>query len=105
MDKDFKLRDRKNMEFPVLCDRIDCRSMIFNSNVLLLTDNIDKIKASGVDMLRLNFADENPNEVMDIVDMHKKLITDGPKYLKDYEGLIEKIKDGGFTKGHYFKGV
>jgi putative protease len=105
MGKDFKLRDRKNMEFPILCDRIDCRSMIFNSNVLLLADDIDKIKASGVDMIRLNFTDEEPDEVVDIIYMHKALLIDDSKCRKVYNGLIEKIKAGGFTKGHYFKGV
>ncbi|NLP15184.1 MAG: U32 family peptidase [Clostridium sp.] len=103
--KDFKLRDRKNMEFPILCDRIDCRSMIFNSKVLLLADNIDKIKASGVGRIRLNFTDEELGEVVDIIDMHRELLIDDCKYRKVYGGLIEKIKERGFTKGHYFKGV
>jgi len=70
-DKDFYLVDRMNMKFPVLCDRIDCRSMIFNAKVLLLSDTVDRIKTLGIDMVRLNFTDENPKEVKDIVKMHR----------------------------------
>ncbi|RXE59311.1 DUF3656 domain-containing U32 family peptidase [Acetivibrio mesophilus] len=104
-DKNFHLVDRLNMKFPVLCDRIDCRSMIFNAKVLLLSDSIDRIRASGVDMIRLNFTDESPDEIKDIVQMHRKLVNGGQKTLDSYKQLIGKIKDRGFTKGHFTRGV
>lgn len=104
-DRDFHLVDRMNMEFLVLCDRIDCRSVIFNSKILLLSDSIDRIKESGVDMIRLNFTDEDPGEIKDIVRMHRDLVNDGPKAIRVHKQLIDKIKDRGFTKGHYLRGV
>ncbi|HOM02885.1 MAG TPA: DUF3656 domain-containing protein [Acetivibrio sp.] len=104
-DKNFYLEDRMNMKFPVLCDRIDCRSTIFNAKVLLLSDTVDRIKTSGVDMIRLNFTDESPNEVRDIIRMHSDILNEGSKALDSYKELIDKIKDRGFTKGHFPRGV
>lgn len=101
----YKLRDRKRMEFPVLCDRIDCRSTIFNSNVLFIPDSIDRVMSSGVDILRLNVTDEAPDELKEILDMHRDVIRKGTGALKKYGDSIEAIKAKGFTKGHYFRGV
>ncbi|MFZ5989159.1 MAG: DUF3656 domain-containing U32 family peptidase [Bacillota bacterium] len=102
---DFTLKDRMNMEFPVVCDRIDCRSTIFNANVLLLADSTGKLKSSGIDMLRLGFTDEKPHEVKQIVDMHRSFMNNDIKALADYKDLIDKIKEKGFTKGHFLRGV
>ena len=101
----FRLKDRKGVEFPVWCDRVDCRSTIFNSNVLLAVDAIDRLKASGIDMLRISITDEEPGEILRIVEMHKDLIENGEKAIKRHESLIGRLKSKGFTKGHYFRGV
>lgn len=102
---EYYLKDRMGAKFPVLCDRIDCRSTIFNSNVLLLEENIDKIKDAGVDMIRLNFTDETFEDMVGIVNMHKDLSVSGKKVLESHRKLIDRIKKQGFTKGHYFRGV
>lgn len=104
-DRNFYLVDRMNMKFPVLCDRIDCRSVIFNAKVLLLSDTIDRIKTSGIDMIRLNFTDESPDDVKEIVSMHRDILNNGSEALNAYKQLIDKIKDRGFTKGHFPRGV
>jgi len=102
---EYCLKDRTGTKFPVLCDRIDCRSTIFNSNVLLLEENIDKISESGVDIIRLNFTDETYEEMNGIVNMHRDLIALGKRALDSQRELIQRIKNHGFTKGHYFRGV
>jgi len=102
---EYYLKDRIGAKFPVMCDRIDCRSTIFNSNVLLLEDSIDKIKTSDVDIIRLNFTDETADEMTKIVNMHRDLIDVEKKALDIHRDLIDKIKSSGFTKGHYFRGV
>jgi len=101
----YHLKDRKGMKFPVLCDRIDCRSLILNSNVLFVPESLDKIKVSGVDIMRIYLSDESIEETMEIVRMHKEIIDEGAQALKKYTKLIEKIRDSGFTKGHYYRGV
>ncbi|WP_010681056.1 DUF3656 domain-containing U32 family peptidase [Acetivibrio cellulolyticus] len=102
---EYYLKDRMGAQFPVVCDRIDCRSTIFNTNVLLLEEGIDKIKKAGVDMIRLNFTDETSDEMTEIVNMHRALADLGNEALNPYRGLVERIKKHGFTKGHYFRGV
>ena len=93
------------MEFPVLCDRIDCRSTVFNSNVLLVADQFDKIKSAGVNLFRVNMTDESFEDIREIVNLHAELLKNKTKISEKYSSTIEKIKEKGFTKGHYFRGV
>ncbi|TYQ16810.1 UNVERIFIED_CONTAM: putative protease [Acetivibrio alkalicellulosi] len=101
----YSIKDRKNINFPIISDNIDCRSTIFNSKVLLFSENTDKIKTSGIDMVRLSFTDEEPEDIKKIVEMHKVLVNDESYIQSEYEGIIEKIKEKGFTKGHFHRGV
>jgi putative protease len=101
----YGLRDRKGMEFPVICDKIDCRSTLMNANVLLLLDNIDKIINSGADYLRLNITDEDESAIKKIIETHRLVLNKGAGSMQGYEALIRGIKERGFTKGHYFRGV
>ena len=90
--------------FPLYNDRIDCRTIVFNSKVLFIADNIDRIIRTGADILRLNILDESMDEVVNLIKIHQDL-TEGNYDLKKYEKEIEKIKNKGFTRGHYFRGV
>ncbi len=101
---EYYLKDRIGAQFPVVCDRLDCRSTVFNSNVLLLEENIGKIK-EAVDIIRLNFTDETAGEMKEIVNMHRDLTAVGKSALDSHRELIDRIKKSGFTKGHYFRGV
>ena len=101
----FALKDRMGMEFPVLCDRIDCRSTLLNSNVLFVPDDLDRIISSGVDILRLYVTDEPADEIEEIVNLYRDIAAFGTSAMKDYRGIIERIKTRGFTKGHFFRGV
>jgi len=102
---EYHLKDRKGMEFPLLCDRTDCRSALLNANVLFVPDSLNKIRASGVDMVRLYISDERPEEVREIVGMHRDIVENGADGISRHEKLINRIKARGFTKGHYFRGV
>ncbi|NLD51097.1 MAG: U32 family peptidase, partial [Clostridiaceae bacterium] len=99
------LKDRIGMKFPVMCDRVDCRSTVFNANVLLMADSLEKIKAAGADMVRLNFVDESPLEIEAILRMHGDILKNGSSSVLKHEKLLNEIKEKGFTKGHYFRGV
>jgi len=98
------LQDRMKELFPLYNDRIDCRTIVFNSKVLFIADNIDRIIRTGADILRLNILDESMDEVVNLIKIHQDL-TEGNYDLKKYEKEIEKIKNKGFTRGHYFRGV
>jgi len=58
-----------------------------------------RIKTLGIDMVRLNFTDENPKEVKDIVKMHRDLLNNGSGALDSYKQLIDKIKAEALQKG------
>lgn len=105
VDNTYMLRDRKGAEFPVTCDRIDCRSTILNSNVMLFVDGFDRLKSEGICSVRLNIWDEDSGEIKKLVDMYRDVARNGENVLRKYEGLTGEIKRKGFTKGHYFRGV
>jgi len=99
------LKDRMGKKFPVLCDRIDCRSTIFNSDTHFLADNVDRITDSGVDIVRLDFTDEKPSEIYETINMYREIIERGTGALSKSAEFVDRIKSRGFTKGHYFRGV
>lgn len=101
----YVLKDRKGITFPILCDNVDCRSMIFNSNVIYMADKLDMLKEAGINVLRMNIVDENPQDIVELTQMHYQLLQDGIEVLKEFGKLHQRIKEKGFTRGHYFRGV
>ncbi|MCR4434984.1 MAG: DUF3656 domain-containing protein [Clostridiales bacterium] len=101
----YRLRDRKGMEFPVLCSPEDCRSRIFNSKVLFVPDSLEKLKRSGINRIRLDLLEEEPEMVERITGMYRDVWENGQKALEKYGALVDRIKGEGFTRGHYFRGV
>lgn len=100
----YRLKDRKGMEFPLLCDKIDCRSILLNNNVIFAAESVNKI-ATEVDIIRINVFDESPEQVKRLIQLHRDLLEKGPGVLGKYGELVAGIKAGGYTKGHYFRGV
>ena len=101
----FYLKDRKDMKFPIITDNIDCKTTIFNSQVLLFTENIDKMNWCGINVLRLAFTDEQPSQMRKIVNMYRDIVQNKDDALLKHQALIEEIKKEGFTKGHFLRGV
>ena len=85
----FTLRDRMNQDFVIRTD-IFCRSHIYNTVPVNLIQEIDEIKSLGVNSFRLDFVDENYEEVRQVIEA-----------LNKEEAL--KLKD--YTKGHFKRGV
>ncbi len=104
---DYKLKDRLGMEFPVLCDRLDCRSTLLNSNVLFAPDIMGKLKTAGIGICRLYIFDEGQETVKELVQLYREAATGGGigKGISSDNILADKIKESGFTKGHYYRGV
>lgn len=91
----YKLRDRKGIEFPVICTE-GCKAVLLNSKPVYTADIIDEIKNTKVNCIRLNFTIENPSECVDILDMYKKAL-DGKKQ--------PTLPGNTFTRGHLKRGV
>ncbi|MHB8066113.1 MAG: DUF3656 domain-containing U32 family peptidase, partial [Ruminiclostridium sp.] len=99
----YHLKDRKDAKFLVKCDCVDCRSTIFNSNVIFVPDLLGQIGKSGVEYMRLSFVDESAEEIYDTVNLHRSIGEN--KNYSEKDRVIEKIKAKGFTKGHLQRGV
>ncbi len=100
----FHLKDRKNAEFLVKCDCVDCRTTIFNSDILFAPELLDSILKTGMKYIRLSFVDESTEEVYDIVNLYKDLIK-GRKNTDQGRKVMEYVKCKGITKGHLQRGV
>lgn len=100
----YYLKDRKDAAFLIKCDCVDCRSTIFNSNVLFGPDLLRQVCKSGIQYMRLSFVDESAQEIYDIVNLHRGIV-ETSKNSSEIDRLIEKIKSKGFTKGHLQRGV
>jgi putative protease len=93
------------MEFPVLCDRVDCRSTILNSNVLFVPDSLHSLRKAGVGLFRMYIWDESPRTVKELVQLYKAAANGDENKMASYAELVQNIKSAGFTKGHYYRGV
>jgi putative protease len=89
MKDSFKLKDRMNESFSVLCDN-SCRSYILNSLATNLIDEIEELKSFNIRNFRVDFKDETYEEVVNVLEQisNKK-----------------KNEDNKYTKGHYKRGV
>lgn len=85
----FTLIDRMNEKFNVMTD-IFCRSYILNPHPINLIEEKDDLMNLGVNSFRVEFRNENYQEVK--------------KVLKMLKGE-EKINSNEYTKGHYRRGI
>lgn len=80
------LTDRTGRHFPVVCD--GQVSEILNCDVLSMSDRLNEIH--GASFIQLNFTDENPDRIADILNQYKN---------------GTKTTDESFTRGLYYRGI
>ena len=90
------LLDRKGEKFHVQCNCHTCFTKIYNSQPLFLLDRINEMISLPISFLRLQFVSEEAKEIQEMIQGY----LNGPT-----QPLIEKRKQEGHTKGHYFRGV
>lgn len=91
----YTLCDRKNEEFPVMCQG-DCSAILLNSKTIFMADKIADLKSLGVNSIRMIFTVEDIDTCISII--------------KQYQGALrgEKVNtpyENSFTRGHYYRGV
>ena len=89
MKDNFKLIDRMNENFSVLCDN-NCRSHILNSVPTNLIEQVEEFKSFNITNFRVDFKDESYEEVNDILNQIAKGV---------------KNENKKYTQGHYRRGV
>ncbi|SFM28637.1 U32 family peptidase [Methanolobus profundi] len=95
-DSEVLLIDSTKGSFPVR--RENERTLIYNSTVLNMLDDIEKLCDSGADVLRLDLSLYGRDDVKDITRNFRKAL-DG-KQIK-----LKSSMDEEYDQGHYFKGV
>lgn len=109
-DQGFGLKDRLNFIFPIETDQF-CRMHIFNPKELCLITNLDGFTGTSVKVIRIEAERYYPRAVRDITRIYrevKEAWTKGYPESIDTEELQRSLavySPGGFTKGHYFRGV
>ena len=91
----YYLRDRKNIEFPVVC-MSGCRAVILNSKPLYTADMTDSLRNAGINSIRLMFTIEKPSECRRIFDEYSRALM-GEE--------IDRRAENSFTRGHLHRGV
>ena len=86
----FSLIDRKGEKFPIVTDKF-CRSHILNTVPLNLIQYIKELEEMGIHSFRMEFTDEDYNEV--------------DKILKAFRNKKWKEDFKNYTRGHYKRGV
>lgn len=91
----YSLRDRKNMEFPIICAK-GCRAVLLNSLPLYTADIMDEVLKTNADCLRLDFTIEEPEECKRIAYLYARGLS-GEK--------VPPMQENTFTRGHFRRGV
>ena len=91
----YKLRDRKGIEFPLLCTD-NCKSVLLNSKPVYTADIIDELIDTGINCIRLNFTIETPSECGKILTMYQQALC-GQKQ--------SPMPPNTFTRAHLKRGV
>jgi len=103
---EYALKDRLGKKFPVMCDNVDCRSIILNSDVLFVPDSVRSLADAGIGIFKLYIWDEDDDTIKGLVKLYRaELAGTGGSDGNAFGWLAEKIKAAGFTKGHYYRGV
>lgn len=104
------LRDRLNLDFPVVTDRF-CRMHLFNSKDLCLYEDLKTLIEPGPLTLRLELKIHTAAEVGYFCKVYKtalEKLEQGRWNRADSEATVNaliKYSGRGITKGHYFRGV
>ena len=100
----FFLRDRKNVDFPVVTDQF-CRMHILNSKKLSLLPYVHQLLGMGIATLRIEGRGVSIKELQSVVRMYRKAM-DRKAPLKEEDEQHLRLQEGkDITRGHYFRGI
>lgn len=98
----YSLVDRLDEHFPIRRS-IGCFTEIYNSKTLMIVEDHEKLCKAGIGYFRLNFLDETPQELEQVVDFHHQLRNGSLQ--PENEAMIQLVKARGVTNGHLHRGV
>jgi putative protease len=94
------LRDRKEIDFPVIVDEY-CRFHLLNSRYLSLLPELESLKNKNLS-LRLELRHQSPELAAKVIEVFQG----GLKGNNNFDQtVLEAILGQGLTKGHFYRGV
>ncbi len=98
------IKDAKQMTFQFAKD---CwgRTIFLNSQPLFMLDKLNDLQKMLISSYRLDFTDEKEAEIKEIFELLEKQLVALAHNEKINEVFPRFIKIGGFTRGHYYRGV
>lgn len=100
----FFLRDRKNVDFPVMTDQF-CRMHILNSKQLSLLPYAAQMRAMGIATLRIEGRGMSHDELDSVVRMYRNAIQHKVPLTEEDEQCLRMQEGHDITRGHYFRGI
>lgn len=98
------LKDRKSEIFLFVRDSFLSRTQIFNPYPIFM-DDIDAIKDTEVSIFRLVFTNESKSVRKALAQYFNDRLSGKNKHEPWVIETINEIRDNGFTKGHWYRGV
>ncbi|MDD2401609.1 MAG: DUF3656 domain-containing protein [Clostridia bacterium] len=111
LEKAYGLKDRLSMVFPIESDE-NCRTLLFNTKTLNMLDHLLELRQAGIGSYRIEARKEEAYWVKKVVAVYRQEIDriekrSNCKYvpLQESTEVLKSLSPGGFTTGHYYRGV
>lgn len=98
--KGYGLKDRKGVNFYI--ERKNKITTIYNSLPLMVIDSLDRIYDAHVSFMRIDFTFEE--EIEEVQNMYYSFAK-GFISKDELDIFLEKYREKGITKGHYYRGI
>lgn len=102
LDKIYALKDRIDIEFPILIDTLG-KNHIINSRILMIIDELTILKEIGYSSFMLNFIMTDNEKMMDVLDIYISVIRNNKNISKAKDEIFSLVSN--FTKGHFNRGI
>ena len=100
----FSLRDRKDIDFPLVTDQF-CHMHVLNSRPLSMLPHAAEFAPMGVARLRIEGKALAPERIAELVRAYRSVMRMSAAELSEAAEEIAAIEGKTVTRGHYFRGV
>ena len=98
------LRDRKQVEFPLVMDQF-CRMHVLNSKMLSMLPYAADFDAAGIRRIRIEGRGMEGEELAEAIRSYQEIKLLSPQELEIMQDKLREKEGKEFTRGHYFRGV
>ena len=100
----YALRDRKSIDFPIVCDQF-CHMHILNSRPLSMLPHVPAFRSAGIACIRIDGRSYTPQSLASIVRNYARVLGMSEGAFAAVIDKITALEGKDFTRGHYFRGV